>query len=443
MEGMKARSFALSALAEYTECDIRSCLNTLQFLYKKKETINVPSDKLRPAFFLFQIDIGSQVVGRKDMSKSLFDIWKEIFTTRKMKRERSNDASGSGAKNFDFLHSLVSSRGDYDLIFDGIHENILQLHYHDPVMDKTISCLDGLGTSDLLHRYIMRTQQMPLYERQHSKRPFLLVLLNIKCTRCRTLLVEKQESLRSWHHKIPPYIGRHLSIKSFVEDSISPLLHILSPPTLRPVASHLLSDRQKEQLAGLVMLMCSYSLTYKNVKSDPVLSSLREDAASDALVLALDPHLFDFINFKLPEDLDCLIFKNMLKTQVEKQKILQASGGKSGILNKPEIKKINQDLAKKTNAAANESQRTPVTSKPPSVSVGTATTSKPNSSDVKKASRNALNFFDRFRKSRKDYEDPEDVQNRATAKRDSRPLLFKFNEVCHNLRDIATNQKLL
>ncbi|CAD5311748.1 unnamed protein product [Arabidopsis thaliana] len=436
MEGMKARSFALSALAEYTECDIRSCLNTLQFLYKKKETINV-------------IDIGSQVVGRKDMSKSLFDIWKEIFTTRKMKRERSNDASGSGAKNFDFLHSLVSSRGDYDLIFDGIHENILQLHYHDPVMDKTISCLDGLGTSDLLHRYIMRTQQMPLY----VYFPSLVIPIHRRVAqiqkpmiewpksyhRCRTLLVEKQESLRSWHHKIPPYIGRHLSIKSFVEDSISPLLHILSPPTLRPVASHLLSDRQKEQLAGLVMLMCSYSLTYKNVKSDPVLSSLREDAASDALVLALDPHLFDFINFKVlflflflghqfKHHVLALAMKQVLVHEVEKQKILQASGGKSGILNKPEIKKINQDLAKKTNAAANESQRTPVTSKPPSVSVGTATTSKPNSSDVKKASRNALNFFDRFRKSRKDYEDPEDVQNRATAKRDSRPLLFKFNE---------------
>ncbi|EFH68497.1 AAA-type ATPase family protein [Arabidopsis lyrata subsp. lyrata] len=410
MEGMKARSFALSALAEYTECDIRSCLNTLQFLYKKKETINV-------------IDIGSQVVGRKDMSKSLFDIWKEIFTTRKMKRERSNDASGSGAKNFDFLHTLVSSRGDYDLIFDGIHENILQLHYHDPVMDKTISCLDCLGTSDLLHRYIMRTQQMPLY-----------VLVNIKCTRCRTLLVEKQESLRSWHHKIPPYIGRHLSIKSFVEDSISPLLHILSPPTLRPVASHLLSDRQKDQLAGLVMLMCSYSLTYKNVKSDPVLSNLRDDAASDALVLALDPHLFDFINFKghqFKHHVLALAMKQVLVHELHGDldcMILQASGGRSGILNKPEIKKINQDLARKRNAAANESQRNPISSKPPLVSVGIATTSKPNSSDVKKASRTALNFFDRFRKSRKDYEDPEDVQKRATAKRDSRPLLFKFNE---------------
>lgn len=29
--------------------------------------------------------------------------------------------------------------GDYDVIFDGVHENILQLQYHDPVMLKTVS----------------------------------------------------------------------------------------------------------------------------------------------------------------------------------------------------------------------------------------------------------------------------------------------------------------
>ncbi|KFK42813.1 hypothetical protein AALP_AA1G041900 [Arabis alpina] len=427
MEGMKTRSFGLSALAEYTECDIRSCLNTLQFLNKKNETLNV-------------IDIGSQIVGRKDMSKSLFDIWKEIFNKRKMKRERSN-ASSSEAKSFDFLHTLISSRGDYDLIFDGIHENILQLHYHDPVMEKTVSCLDSLGTSDLLHRYIMRTQQMPLYVYFPSLViPIHRLVAQIQKPtiqwpksyhRCRTLLVEKQESLRSWHHKMPPYIGRHLSIKSFVEDSVSPLLHILSPPTLRPVASHLLSDRQKDQLAGLVMLMCSYSVTYKNVKPDPALSKLREDGASDASVLALDPHLFDFISFKghqFKHHILTLAMKQVLLHEVEMQKILLASGGRSGVLNKPEIKKTAPDLARKTVAASNESRRIPITSKPPSVPVEKATTSKAKPGDVKKASRNALTFFDRFRKSRKDYEDPEDVQKRATAKRDSRPLLFKFNE---------------
>lgn len=67
----------------------------------------------------------------------------------------------------------------------------------------------------------------------------LTTISQFESTRCRTLLVEKQESLRSWHHKMPPYIGRHLSIKSFVEDSVSPLLHILSPPNLRPVCFHL------------------------------------------------------------------------------------------------------------------------------------------------------------------------------------------------------------
>ncbi|KAF3498879.1 hypothetical protein DY000_02051899 [Brassica cretica] len=317
MEGMKTRSFGLSALADYTECDIRSCLNTLQFLNKKNETLNV-------------IDIGSQVVGRKDMSKSLFDIWKEIFNKRKMKRERSNDASGSDAKKFDFLHSLVSTRGDYDLIFDGIHENILQLQYHDPAMDKTVSCLDCLGTSDLLHRYIMRTQQMSLYVYV----PSLVIPIHHR-------VAHIQRPAIQW----PKSYHRHLSIKSFVEDSVSPLLHILSPPTHRPVASHLLSERQKDQLASLVMLMHSYSLTYKTVKLDPALSNPRESAASDASVLALDPHLFDFISFKgrqIKHHVLTLAMKQVLVHEVEKQKILlQASEGRSGILSKPEIKKTN------------------------------------------------------------------------------------------------------
>lgn len=100
---------------------------------------------------------------------------------------------------------------------------------------------------------------------------------------------------------------------------------------------------------------------------------------------------------QLHEDPDRLVLKkNVEKTQVEKQKILQASGGRSGILSKPEIKKTNPDVVRKTNAASKESHRNPVTSKPPSVSVENATTSKPKPSDVKKASRSALSFFDRY-----------------------------------------------
>ena len=57
----------------------------------------------------------------------------------------------------------------------------------------------------------------------------------IQTFRYRMTFMEKRDILRSWHNKIAPYISRHLSIKYFVEDLVSPLLHILSPPTLRPV----------------------------------------------------------------------------------------------------------------------------------------------------------------------------------------------------------------
>ncbi|XP_021896934.1 chromosome transmission fidelity protein 18 homolog [Carica papaya] len=222
-EGMKTSSSALAALADYTECDIRSCLNTLQFLNKKKENLNMV-----------------RVFSLSSFSYMVFDTFKKLKKQAKISNDRY-----SNSLELAFLYSLISNRGDYDVIFDGIHENILQLQYHNPMMQKTIKCLNYLGTFDLLQRYIMRTQQMSLC----VYRPALAISIhhlvsqvpkpNIEWPksfqRYRTTLMEKMDILRSWHNNIPPYIGRHLSTNSFVEDSISPLLHILSPSSLRPV----------------------------------------------------------------------------------------------------------------------------------------------------------------------------------------------------------------
>ena len=49
------------------------------------------------------------------------------------------------------------------------------------------------------------------------------------------MMSEKMDILNTWHYKVPPHIARHLPASSVVEDIISPLLHILSPPTIRPV----------------------------------------------------------------------------------------------------------------------------------------------------------------------------------------------------------------
>ncbi|XP_021290988.1 chromosome transmission fidelity protein 18 homolog isoform X2 [Herrania umbratica] len=456
-EGMKTSSIALTALADYTECDIRSCLNTLQFLNKKKEALNV-------------MEISSQVVGRKDMSKSAFDIWKEIFQKRKLKRDRkSNSSSGSSYGEFDFLHSLISNRGDYDVILDGIHENILQLQYHDPVMQKTVKCLNSLGVSDLMQQYVMRTQQMPLQVYQ----PFIAITLHRMVAqvqkpiiewpksyqRYRTMLMEKTDILRSWHQKSPPYISRHFSTKSCIEDLISPLLHILSPPNLRPVALHLLSETEKNDLAQLVNVMVSYSITYKNAKSDSLSTNLGQEAIVDASALSFDPPIGEFIKYKdytSDHHVLALAMKQVLLHEVEKQKILQVSIGKSvhttdgcsngdqnfigkGVSGAKSAKPICENAVagaknfENVKNISNTRQGFPSTSTVSSSLVSSRTAStgakQKSTADTRKPP-SGFNFFERFRKpSSKGSQDSEiaDVKE-VTLERDLRPLLFKFNE---------------
>ncbi|XP_065862856.1 uncharacterized protein [Euphorbia lathyris] len=450
-EGMKTSSIALTALAECTECDIRSCLNTLQFLNKKNETLNV-------------LEIDSQVVGQKDMSKSFFDIWKEIFQKRRVKQDRRYH-NGSLSSELNFLYSLISGRGDYDVIFDGIHENILQLQYHDPLMQKTVKCLNSLGISDLIHKYIMRTQQMPLYAYQP---PLAIVVHNLVAQvqkpniewpksyqRYRSTLMDKMDILRSWQNKNPPNISRHLSIKSLVEDSISPLLHILSPTSLKPVALHLLSQKEKHDLAQLVSTMVSYSVTYRNIKTDPLSSRQELEAASDISALSFDPPICDLIHFKgynsghyvLP-----LAVKQVLVHEVEKQKILLVSrsghltdGCNKEDLNLADRKKLDLQFANDDaclSSGKNETGKNvqnPKQNNPRSLTMSSnsdcsrsvMSNMKPKSQEnPKMPSTGSSSFFDRFRKasSKGSQNTASSVQTVATSERDSRPVLFKYNE---------------
>ncbi|CAL5413737.1 unnamed protein product [Camellia sinensis] len=468
-EGLKASSIALTALAEYTanvsefyglryscmllftECDIRSCLNTLQFLHKKKETLNM-------------LEISSQMVGRKDTSKSVFDVWKEIFQKRKVKQERKSASGCSSISNeFDFLHSMISNRGDYDLILDGIHENTLQLHYHDPVMQKTVIYQPSIA---ITVRSLVAQNEKPNIEWPKSFQ------------RYRTMLMEKMDILRSWHNKILPHISRHMSTKSFVEDTISSLLHILSPPTLRPVAVHLLSEKEKNDMAQLVNTMVSCCITYKSLKSDPLPSASRHDAVSDTSMLSFDPPIGDLINFKgytsghfvlasavrqvLVHELVGLSAMSVchfgLVSWVEKQKILK--GSINGSMDPIDARsKGNQTLAREENGRPQSSTSGSSTSHAENMRsakntsilgisnlitnhVSSASGSTVNAKasvqisspgDTKKAkkpSSGSFNFFDRFRKSSsKGSQDTDNAKNKpATLERDSRPLLFKFNE---------------
>lgn len=63
---------------------------------------------------------------------------------------------------------------------------------------------------------------------------------------------------------------------------------------------HLLSEKEKHDLAQLISTMVSYSLTYKSTKSDSLASKSALDGIMDASSsLSLDPPISGFVNFKV------------------------------------------------------------------------------------------------------------------------------------------------
>ncbi|KAL6907517.1 hypothetical protein ACP4OV_002556 [Aristida adscensionis] len=436
-EGFKTSAIALSALAEYTECDIRSCLNTLQFLNKKRAALNISA-------------FDSQVIGRKDMSKSIVDVWKQILQKKKLKRAGKTETHFNEDKDIDSLFSLISNRGDYEVTMDGIHENFLRLSYHDPMLQKTVRCLDTLGVSDSLTQYVWRTQQMSL----HGYQPLIAISIsrmvaqvekpNIEwpktLQRSRTLLLEKKDMLKSWQNQMSPFVSRHLSVESFVEDIASPLLHILSPLSLRPVALNLLSEREKDDLVQLVDTMVSYSVTYKNAKFAPQERANGPVVSNDVPTLCFDPPINDVINFKgyQSEHIGLsLAMKQVLLHEVEKQKIIKGSAGKLNQSNGVDVRsKASSAIGEK--AAAGSTAPAPYSSKDGSrhnsmtlqVQSNAASISSGKDPTPAKKPSSRTNFFERFRKERVvDANTPCDAgQQAATIQRDSRPLIFKYNE---------------
>lgn len=268
--------------------------------------------------------------------------------------------------------------------------------------------------------------------------------------------MEKMDILNTWHHKISPHIARHLSPTSFVEDLISPLLDILSPPSIRPVALQLLSDKEKNDIAQLVSTMVSYAITYKKMKSDALPNTLKYEVA-DELSLSLVPSIGSFINFKDYTSNHyalSLPMKQVLVHEVEKQKILQANiktatltkGGHDVIEagNNSNIPFANtknhaaaldmKTIESQPNVLARKSNEHPKTISPnlnpTKIANATDKTKLLDMANKKKPSRSSLNFFDRFKKSSVKglQNDDRSLQKETTSEKNRSPLLFKFNE---------------
>lgn len=447
LEGYKINARALTALAEHTECDIRSCLNTLQFLKRKKEPLNM-------------LDIASQVVGRKDMTSSAFDIWGEVLQKRKSKHGiisrtsmASSESCGQEHKDFLRLHELLANHGDFELTNDGVYDNLLHIRYQDSSLQKMVECLELLGDSEITSHHALRHQHFTLNVYQPS---FTLAIRRLIAQpekphiewpktfqRFRVEHGAKQELLRSWMMSMQPSTYQNFTARCLAWDLISPLLYILSPQKLRPVAPQLLSQSEKEEMSHLVDTMIGYGINYKISKKGT--SSSNSFMESDGPVFEPPIHkLVQFKEYKSEHRLLSLTLRQVLSHEVELETIRRDSAARTAramaiasdleglslskeILEKKDDRLHTKSVGVKIATAAAAPHTTSTGESGDKCAAETNVAEKPNA----KASRKpAINFFAQFRRTSgtngNAEKDPK--VNNGLAQRDSRPLFFKFNE---------------
>ncbi|XP_061536330.1 chromosome transmission fidelity protein 18 homolog isoform X1 [Phycodurus eques] len=265
-QGMKADTGTLMLLCEKTDNDIRSCINTLQFLFGRgHKQLNTRT-------------IQCVAVGQKDQNKGVFHLWQEIFQLPRPKRKRIGErfeevpGSGGGGQRFQHILDLASSSGEYEKVSQGLYDNYLSMRVRDPNLQSVCDALDWMSFSDRLNQVILHRQSFTLMKYL----PFLSVAYHFLFAHphvprinyphsqheATSNLQSSRNALSTMLSDIPASIRTRISHLNLTLDILTLLLDIICPK-LRPVNPQLFSRREKEQMCELINTMLAYNLSYR------------------------------------------------------------------------------------------------------------------------------------------------------------------------------------
>ncbi|CAI5493677.1 unnamed protein product, partial [Closterium sp. Naga37s-1] len=290
-EGFEADVRGLTALAAQTDGDIRACLNTLQFLHRANRALRAS-------------EVAEQVVGRKDTTKGLMDVWNEVFFPTSLRSvpkplssaprppsaaaaaspslhsSSSSSSPSQPASHYSRFDSLISQQGGTsDTLLDGIHDNLLHAALSDVSLRKTSSSLHWLVCADQWHHRAMASQQFALLAFETCAMYAIRATMGAADrhplewpkahARYRSQHTVRRETVEAWRGAMLPAIARTSPLRSLVPDLVSPLLSVISATPIRPVAGQLLTPWEKAALAQLVATMLDYGLSYRHAHQLP------------------------------------------------------------------------------------------------------------------------------------------------------------------------------
>ncbi|XP_070580731.1 chromosome transmission fidelity protein 18 homolog isoform X2 [Ptychodera flava] len=271
----------LLALCSKADNDIRSCINTLQFVHGRHKQFTLTL-------------VRSMSIGQKDQHKGLFTVWQEIFSLPKAKRKRYKNphevAQGGGVvaeasepenattltARFNNVYSTVSSNGEYEKLTQGLFDNFLDLKFKDPHLEAVVLGHDWLAFNDHLNQQINHSQSYNLMK-YLPYMPVAFHMLFASSTHHRiqypntqyenTVKLNKTTNLlESMLDGVSALTKRNVNTSIAALDLLPFLIEIVQP-NIRPVNTQLFSGKEKDQLATVVSTMIAYNLTYHQARS--------------------------------------------------------------------------------------------------------------------------------------------------------------------------------
>uniref|UniRef100_A0A670JUW5 Chromosome transmission fidelity factor 18 n=1 Tax=Podarcis muralis TaxID=64176 RepID=A0A670JUW5_PODMU len=228
-QGMKADTGALLALCEKAENDIRSCINTLQFLHSRgKKELNARTVQTT------QVGGGASALHSADP----------------LELKRTRASLNPNAQRFHHILHLSMSSGEHEKLTQGLYDNFLNMKIKDSAFDSLCLALEWLGFSDLVNKAVLHRQNFQLMRYL----PFLPVAFHLLFAASSVPrlaypnsqheaciergLTQMQNLIASMMSGITPTSRSRAGPQSLVLEALCLLLEIISPK-LRPVNTQL------------------------------------------------------------------------------------------------------------------------------------------------------------------------------------------------------------
>ncbi|GAA5794914.1 hypothetical protein HPULCUR_000262 [Helicostylum pulchrum] len=335
LEGLDTDLRALSMLTDLTDGDIRSCLNTLQYIKGKS-----------PVFTKEMI--ASSGAGTKDMGQSLFSIWKDIFSAPNARyRNSASRADFDTNKYVDRLYSTVMSSGDIDRIMQGCFESYPSMKFHDVALQKFCQMSEWLQFYDTMDKRISAHFEFGLYKYL----PYPLINFHrffagstsqehdVQYPRVQYQVFSTKKSFENliaiFLTGIHSAKRRYLN-KDMVANELVPLLMQIISPDLNITNKQLIKPLEKAKLARLVDIMVEFGLSFKQEKTE-----------DGQYVYKLEPPVEQLLSFELSTPKTILpkqyAVRQMIASEIDTEILRrreEASQSRNGQTKQKDIKQI-------------------------------------------------------------------------------------------------------